>query len=464
MTPLATPADARTTTRVGRASTTLSPGRVEERHQTYIDLLDAIVLTPEGDPTPFARVRHRQRELQEWFALRAGWRLVAGPAFARLLKTPDTTFPGLGALTPRPAPRPLTAREYAIVCWILWVAESRGVEQVTLTGLAKELRDQAEVAAMPGYLDWGRREDRSAFVNALQAMVDQGWLARVDGTEAPYVDTSEGDVLYEFTPLATYAPVLLAAASADQLLIHHDWSAIDHVPSVDQVSSVRAYRLLLLGGAIVAATHPDVFAWARAHVLELREEFATRFGWRIEAARGHVAVLRPTQQSRWQGAFPTAQTDMAFPLLLATRIRGALATEYNAEAPSTANEPVDDAESAAGLRAVIQLADDDTVSLSLTAVRTVCSQLQRSYGQFWSAELARMSEADMAGRTLALLRTWQLGDGPDASGQVRLYPTLGRYAGEYRGDGIGLGSPTENSMIGEDANPDEIDVASPEGA
>src|SRR4051812_36687204 len=86
-------------------------GELTEAQRAAVDLLDALALTPDANPTAFARARRERDRLQEWFGTRAGWQLQSTPAFTRLIKTPDRPTAAMGA----PTERPLTAREYALI-------------------------------------------------------------------------------------------------------------------------------------------------------------------------------------------------------------------------------------------------------------------------------------------------------------------------------------------------------------
>jgi len=397
----------------------------EDDQRAFLDLLDAMVLTPGESPVGFARVRRNESMLQEWFGLRAGWRLQAGPSYARLIKVPDRPNVGMGA--PSSSDKRLGAREYAIMTWVLWHAERGNVEQTTLTTLAKEVADAAALIA-PSLIDWKLREHRASFVLALRTMVDHGWLIRVAGTEQPYADNGEGDVLYNYTPFAMYAPVQLPEETFHGLHIDHDWRAVDLVAAADRDLDVRVYRQLLLSGVILAATDPDLYKHACLRAKVLAGDLREHLGWYLELTIGYVALLRPQQQPRWNGAFPTSQSRMAIPMLLSKYVRELMTTEAGAVAYDETT---------------------DTAMLSLARLEMICEEMQRAYGSHWTAEQRRMSGAALAADLLEDLRTWRLGDGPDALSQVRLFATLGRYDGIYRDDGVGLGSQLDEQVIGD---------------
>ncbi len=404
----------------------------EDDQRAFLDLLDAIVLTPNETPVPFARVRRREGMLQEWFGLRAGWRLQSGPAYARLIKVPDRPTEGMGE--PSASERRLGAREYAIMTWVLWHGEQGNLEQTTLTTLAKVVRDIASEIA-PHFIDWTLREHRASFVLALRTMVEHGWLIRVEGDEKPYADVGEGDVLYNYTPFGMYAPVHLSDETYLALHVDHAWTGVDLVPAADRDISVRVYRQLLLTGVILAATDRDLYEHACLRVKALRADLREHLGWYLEVTPGYVALLRPQQQPRWNSAFPNSKARMALPLLLTRRLRDLLTTKTDA---------------------VVYDDVSDTISMSLARLEAVCESMQQEFGAHWTAEQRRQTGAELAACLLEDLRLWRLADGPDALNQVHLYSPLGRYGGTYREDGIGLGSQIDDQVIGEArVQPDE---------
>src|SRR5262245_28789395 len=126
----------------------------EDDQRAFLDLLDAMVLTPNDTPVAFARVRQREGMLQAWFGLRAGWRVQSGPSYARLIKVPDR--PTVGMAERSATEKRLGAREYAIMTWVLWHGERGSAEQTTLATLAHEV-EQAAAAIDPHFIDWKER-------------------------------------------------------------------------------------------------------------------------------------------------------------------------------------------------------------------------------------------------------------------------------------------------------------------
>jgi hypothetical protein len=403
----------------------------EDDQRAFLDLLDAMVLTPNESPVAFARVRRREGLLQEWYGLRAGWRLQSGPSYARLIKVPDRPNVGMGALSA--TERRLGAREYAIMTWVLWHGERGNLEQTTLTTLAKEVFDVA-AEIEPHFIDWAQREHRASFVLALRTMVDHGWLVRIEGSEQPYAETGDGDVLYNYTSFAMYAPVHVADDTLIGLHVDHDWTAVDVVPAADRDLNVRVYRQLLLTGVILAATDPGLHAHVCAHAKALHADLRRHLGWHLEITPGYAALLRPHQQPRWNGAFPTSQARMAIPMLLTRYVRDLMTMEAGAVSYDQA---------------------DDTVSMSLARLEAICEEMQKTFGSHWTADQRRRNGTELAADLLEDLRDWKLGEGPDALSQVRLFPTLGRYDGAYREDGIGLGSRIDDQIIGDGSASDE---------
>jgi uncharacterized protein (TIGR02678 family) len=396
--------------------------RIDDEHQPYIDLLDAVALSAVDNPKAYQRVRARQRQLQQWFAQHTGWLLQVTSDHARLLKAPARTHAGL-ALEHE---RPLSAREYAMVVWVLWYAEKAVSDQASLLQLAREIQARANALLQQTYIDWNQRQHRAALVTALQAMEELGLIVRVDGDFRPYADDSEADVLWEYTALATQAPVMLSEALYLNFLSTRDVGLLDRLPPADAALSIRAYRTLLLLGVVTAADEPQVFAWVRHQQQHIDRELRTHFGWVLEVTPGYAVALRTTQDTGGRAAFPTNTVAMALPLLLSVALRTDVAAGHLVPDPVT-----------------------DSLTISRTRLEGYMADLRRDYSQHWSTALRELDAVGLADRTIELLRQWGMLHGPTTTNEYVLLPILARYGGTYREDGYGLGM--EGTAEAEDA-------------
>ena len=385
--------------------------RTDEMHLPYVDLLDRVAVWATRDASAYQRIRANQRRIQEWFSAHTGWAVQITPEYARLIKIPSRVLAGHGLLG-----HPFTAREYAMMIWILWYAEKANADQFTVTLLAKEIQDRSSEVVAPPYIDWNLRDHRAALRVALQALEQMGMIELVDGDLRPYVDDGSGDALYEYTALAAHTPILLADETYHRVVVEQNIAGVDVVASHDTALELRAYRSLLLCSAVHAADDPDVFQYIRQQQKRIGHEILARFGWALEVTRAYAAVIRPAQDTRGRTVFPTPATEMALPLLLANTLRSAVAAKQLTPDPAT-----------------------DCLVVSPQRLSTYLLTIRREHRDAWSQELASLDDQALTTRTLGLLETWGMAHGPDAVGMYHVRPVLGRFAGVYRADGAGLG-------------------------
>ncbi|HZC15041.1 MAG TPA: TIGR02678 family protein [Thermoleophilaceae bacterium] len=205
----------------------LAATRTEEIRRAARALLGRPLLRATGpDAEDFTLVRRHAAELREWFSRNTGWRLVADPEVARLLKTApatdDPTYPARDVKSKSP----FTRRRYVLACLALAVLE-RADAQITLGRLAEQV---VLAAADPELVEAGvsfgltHRDERTDLVAVVRLLLDLGVLARVAGDEDAYVKDTE-DALYDVqrrvlvTLLATRRgpSTITATAFADQL-------------------------------------------------------------------------------------------------------------------------------------------------------------------------------------------------------------------------------------------------------
>ena len=151
---------------------------------------------------PFAdelsHVRRHARELREWFANQAGWRLHVETELARLSKPPPDALDGSRPARVRNG-EPFTQRRYVLFCLAL-AALDRMDRQTTLQRIAdrivqlvaeeEEIRDAGVEFTLEG------RAQRLDLVRVMRTLLDFQVIVRVQGDEESFV-SGRGDVLYQ---------------------------------------------------------------------------------------------------------------------------------------------------------------------------------------------------------------------------------------------------------------------------
>lgn len=229
----------------------------------------------------FMLIRRHQRQLDQWFTQRFGYRLQVTADTARLFKT-TATVRNRPLRTATVQPRPFSHAEYLMLTLVLAAVVS-GPNVISLRDLIGELRGAAaeagvEMAAEPS--------DRRALVTALRWMIAHGLAAELHERIDEYAHDAEADAVLAIRPdrvAMLPLPVLARAESAEQLLARSNAG-----------SSARSWmRARILEEPVVYRSDFDADEWSELR-RRLGEEvgfFDEMFGLRIEArAEGVMAV------------------------------------------------------------------------------------------------------------------------------------------------------------------------------
>ena len=307
-----------------------------ETQQAFTGLLAQPVLTRQGAPEAFARVRRHGRTLTEWFDTRLGYRLVLTPTSARLLRL---------ALAENPAtvhaPRPFEAPpRRALVLAVLAAAAAEDADDVTSTQdlsdrvAALSARDEVPVAPY----DADRFTERQLFVRGVGLLVAAGALTP---TERRSEDAREGwahrrdsvggafDVQRDLLVRLVHPGNLRAALGAGPGLAPRTVGGAASAPEPagsDAVAHARfgvMRRILELPVCLVE----DLTEAERAYLTKQRSRLAEwchdMTGWSLEHRQEGVALV-PDVESGTDLPFPRQRAvDFATLLVLGRLLRGA---------------------------------------------------------------------------------------------------------------------------------------------
>ena len=184
-----------------------------ERGEAIRTLLGRPLLDAITDADEFRRVARHQRELTTWFEETCGWSLVVDVAagFARLEKRSadvDTTRP---LERVRGSGQPFDRRRYELLCNL---CAELVLHPVTTIGLLA-----TSLTAEAGF-DSARRSERTAFVDALRALLTWGAVSATSGDVETYVESAEGNAV--LTADIARLHRLLAAATAPSTIATDD--------------------------------------------------------------------------------------------------------------------------------------------------------------------------------------------------------------------------------------------------
>ncbi|BAS27949.1 TIGR02678 family protein [Limnochorda pilosa] len=388
--------------------------RVQDLQRPFIDLLDRVAIRAADDPLAYSRVHVHVERLRQWFASRPGWRVILRREFALLVKVPAAASLGYGQTW---AQMPL---DYELFAWALWYAERYPEGPFLLSHLVQEIEARAKVLIGPGHVDWNLYPHRLSLQRSLKALEAMGALTRLDSTD-DWVQTGQGDTLYEFTPVAPYLEVHETIGSASELPGSAAPSegpggeAGSHLAPLPHVTDprVRLYRTLLLSPAIYRCADPEAFTLLenRSRREEIASDLLETFGWDLEWTPSYAALLRPSaSEVSEQMLFPFRGALAHILLLLFGEVR-ALVRRGELDADET-----------------------DRVRLSPRRLSSLLAALRERHGEQWGLTIQREGLGSLLERVIDTLRAWELLDGPDRDGNLHLLPLAARFRGVYEGE------------------------------
>lgn len=258
-------------------------GQVQQKEwrQAHIDLLEKPVILALEEPAAYRRILFHEKKLKEWYQGKLGWVIERTRSMIRLSKEParlrnDSALPLLTNVT-----------DFVLFTVILWYGESlrqRNVETGSVFGaqvfVLSEMAEKVEEDFFPLYLEGKtfrltRREDRQALVRALRSLMRLGAIRKVDGDDAQWSQNQSGDVLYEFTDMAS------------RILGRKQFDSLNS--NVEQ----RVLRTLLLGPALYRIDDSECFDWVVEHRTTISSQIEYRYGeWGLFVGKDYACLLR----------------------------------------------------------------------------------------------------------------------------------------------------------------------------
>lgn len=366
-------------------------------------LLENFWILRDRQPEEYAMIRDREAALKRFVRDKLGYRLIVHRHFAKLEKIPARPEPWMGMETFE------HPRDYAMFCCLLAHMENVAVDEpFLLSALCEELK-----VLYPGEvpMDWENYEHRKSLVRVVKTAVRLGILTEVDGDTAAFQQNEQAEVLYEVPVAARYFmrtfPKDLTRFSSGEAILQAEAAA-------EEDSSLRrrhrVYRQLLLSPAVYREEMEEAdFLYLLRFRHRLEEDFAEYLGFRLEIYRNTALLSAPEARARLT-LFPDSRAICDIALQMGEETRRRLAAgEVKVEA-------------------------DGTIRLTPVEWEQWVGALKESRGAGWSKQYRTALVKQTAAELLALLKEWKMATVDPESGMIRLYPLLGRLAGEYPAD------------------------------
>lgn len=403
----------------GSAPEALTYHTSRDLFQAQAALLDTLTVSLSADPETYRLVRAHLGALERWHEQHTGWRIQRGPGFFRLERHLYRVAPVyLDDKLKR-------ARDFVCLTWLLWFAEKRHLDgggrnqQFLLSQLADELQQQSKETADTGRaLDFRNQQDRYSMWRALDYLTRLGGLQTLEGEVKKWAEDSaqqDGEVLYEFTPVAhsLIEALNMERVTAMATLLNEQGEQLPTPgvlsPLAQRLPAIlRAWRALLLGPALLRYDDPVAFAALREEAEQVSNELSRSFGWLLELNDDYACVVRGSSLSA--GAGPALTLNGAHDqmlLLLCTALRQQV--EQGTWAPDSYG----------------------CLHLSHWDITPLFNDLRLRYSSYWGASVRESKGAELLEEIYRRMRLLGLLRGPDAQGRLLILPTVARYSVSY---------------------------------
>ena len=180
-----------------------------ERSMAARTLLRTPLLDIDSDPDAFRLVVRHHGWLAEWFETTCGWHLTvdAAAGFARLAKRASDVDVSRPLSRTRGTEAPFDRRRYQLLCL---VAAELVQHPVTTVGLL------ARAVTAEAGLDTGRRVERTAFVDALRALMSWGAVRATAGDVDAFLDSDRANAILNAETVRLHR-LLVSATAASSL-------------------------------------------------------------------------------------------------------------------------------------------------------------------------------------------------------------------------------------------------------
>jgi uncharacterized protein (TIGR02678 family) len=387
--------------------------------QGHAALLDNVTVSLQTQPDVYRLVRAHLPALERWHEQHTGWRVQRGSNFFRLERH-------LAGITPVYLDDKLKRpRDFVCLTWLLWFAEKRHLagggrnQQFLLSQLADELQQQSQEVPGGPALDFRNQQDRYSMWRALDYLTRLGGLQTLEGEIKKWAEDAaqqEGEVLYEFTPIAHSLIEALneerVAASADLLRRQREQLLPPGVlsPAASAMPPlIRAWRALMLGPVLLRYDDPEAFAALIEQAEEVSDELARAFGWLLELNDDYACVVRGSTLSAGAGPGLTISGAYDHMLLL-------LCTAFREQVEQQTWQPDG--------YGCLRVSHWDIIPLF--------NELRQRYGSYWGASVRESKAAELLEEVYQRMRLLGLLRGPDAEGQMLILPTAARYSVSYQ--------------------------------
>lgn len=355
------------------------------------------------DKELYYQMRDAIGEVRKYAADKLGCQVLENALLIKMEKIPviPEAFMGIQDFTSK--------EEYAFLCILLMFLEEKDAqEQFILSQLTEYIG-----ANMPGEpVDWTVYTNRRRLIKVLRYAVSQGILAVTDGSDDVFMDSEDGEVLYENTGASRYFMKNFSRDISEyhkpEDFLESDWFAMDEERGIARRHRVYK-RLLFAPGMYQKDGAEEDFEYLKYYGRRLTDDLEQTFDCHVHIHKGS-AYLMTADDCHMGAAFPANNVLSDIVLLCLSKIQEKI---RNGEwIPQTDEMCVVD-------RVVFERMIRD--------VRTDC-------GNGFTKNYRDMTDSEFVDTVMDAMELWMFIRSDEKEHQVEIYPAAGKLSGGYPGD------------------------------
>lgn len=351
----------------------------------------------------YYQLRDAMGELRRFVSEKLGCQLIENGLLIKMEKIPalPETFMGILEFS--------SQEEYAFLCVLFMFLEDKDARE---SFILSQLTEYISANMPGGGVDWTLYTSRRHLIKVLRYAVEQGILKVTDGTDDAFMDTPDGEVLYENTGASRYfmrnfSKDITAYTSPDDFC-DSDWFAMDEERGIARRH--RVYRRLLFApGMYQRDGAEEDFEYLKYYGRRLSEELERMFDCQVHIHKGS-AYLMTGEECRMGTVFPENKMLSDILLLCCAEIRRRI--EQN--------------------EWILQM--DEICVVDAVLFEQMIIEVKQTYGAGFSKNFRKMPQGEFVRTVIEELERWMFIRQDTALHEIQIYPAAGKISGSYPKD------------------------------
>lgn len=351
------------------------------------------------DKELYYKIRDELGEIRKFASEKLGCQILENSLLIKMEKIPVTPeiFMGITEFGSK--------EEYAFLCMVLMFLEEKDAqEQFILSQMTEYISAQ-----MPGGADWTLYANRRKLIRVLRFAVKQGMILVTDGSDDVFMDSSQGEVLYENTGASRYfmrnfSNDIMGYTKPEEFG-ESEWYEMDEEKGI--IRRHRVYkRLLFAPGMFRDDGGEEDFEYLKYYGRRLADDLEQNFDCSVQIHKGSAYFLMG-ENCRVGAGFPgnTILSDVM--LLCCSCIREKITSgEWKVQ-------------------------KNEICTVEKIAFEQMLKGVRQEYAKGFSKTYREMPEGEFVETVLEELERWMFVKQDEKEQKILIYPLAGKIQGHY---------------------------------